>query len=113
MSDVLGDNIPSFDGGGNENQEVGLSNMSALADTGFASNWKEENGRFTWAITIPANTTATVHLPTGRQEEVREGSAAAAKARGVTFLRREKDRALYRVGSGSYVFSCPLPDPAS
>ena len=24
-----------------ENQEVGLSNMSALADTGFASNWKE------------------------------------------------------------------------
>jgi NitT/TauT family transport system permease protein len=41
MSDVLGDNIPTFGDSGAENQEVGLSNMSALADTGFASNWKE------------------------------------------------------------------------
>lgn len=41
MSDVLGDNIPTFGDSSSENQEVGLSNMSALAETGFASNWKE------------------------------------------------------------------------
>jgi NitT/TauT family transport system permease protein len=41
MSNVLGDNIPTFGDSSAESQEVGLSNMSALADTGFASNWKE------------------------------------------------------------------------
>ena len=41
MSNVLGDNIPTFGDTGAESQEVGLSNMSALAETGFASNWKE------------------------------------------------------------------------
>lgn len=41
MPNELGDNIPTFGDDGAENQEVGLSNMSGLASTGFASTWKE------------------------------------------------------------------------
>jgi hypothetical protein len=35
---------------------------------------------------------------------VSEGGAAAESRPGVAFLRREGDRALYRIESGAYVF---------
>lgn len=41
MASELRDTIPTFGDVGADNQEVGLGNMSSLADTGFASNWRE------------------------------------------------------------------------
>jgi len=41
MVSELRENIPTFGDSGAENQEVGLSNMSALSETGFASSGKE------------------------------------------------------------------------
>ena len=41
MASELRETIPTFGDAGAEDQEVGLSNMSGLAQTGFASNWKE------------------------------------------------------------------------
>src|SRR5262245_36309377 len=41
MASELRETIPTFGDAGAENQEVGLSNMSALTKTGFASTWGE------------------------------------------------------------------------
>lgn len=69
------------------------------------SDWKRTHGRFKWTVTIPANTTATVFVPTRRAESVTEGGDVAAKSPNVRFLRQENGRAVYEIGSGTYQFA--------
>jgi alpha-L-rhamnosidase len=66
----------------------------------IVSNWKMENGLFTWDITVPPNATATVYVPANQIEDVTEGGQDA----GIKFLRMENDKAVFKVGSGSYEF---------
>ena len=60
---------------------------------------------FTLAVTIPANTTATVFVPATNPGAVTESGKPAAQVEGVTFLRQEDNRAVYQVGSGNYRFA--------
>jgi alpha-L-rhamnosidase len=61
--------------------------------------WEQTGGRFRLGVTVPANSTATVYLPT------RDGAAVRIDdERGVTAEGRQGDRAVYRVESGRYVF---------
>ena len=69
------------------------------------SDWNKKDGRFYWKISIPANTTATVYVPAAKGSAVMEGSKPARDSYGVKFLRLEKGRAVYEVGSGNYEFS--------
>ena len=69
--------------------------------------WKQEEGRFTLEVTVPANTTATVYVPADDPSRVTEGGRPAAGAPGVTFLRSEPGAAVYQVGSGTYRFASP------
>lgn len=71
------------------------------------SQWEIRDGRFHWNVTLPANTTATLRVPTSEAAAVREGDRPAAKAEGVTLLRTEQDAAVFRVASGQYAFSAP------
>ena len=66
--------------------------------------WKKENGSFALKISIPANTSATVYLPAKAEKLVTESGKRAVKSKGIKFLRMEKDRAVYEVGSGEYNF---------
>jgi alpha-L-rhamnosidase len=66
--------------------------------------WERDGERFVLKATIPANTTATVFLPAREGAVVQEGGAVAEKRDGVKFLRREGDRAVFAVESGSYNF---------
>ncbi len=66
--------------------------------------WDRVDGRFRLHVTIPANTTATVYVPAKRESEVTEGDAAAADSPGVRLLRREGERAVYAIDSGTYTF---------
>jgi alpha-L-rhamnosidase len=75
----------------------------------IVSNWRREAGKLSLEVTIPPNTTATVFVPTGKSGEVTESGQPAANAKGVKFLRAEKDAAVYEVGSGSYIFEAPSP----
>jgi hypothetical protein len=70
----------------------------------IVSDWKRDGSRFILRVTIPANTTATVFVPTLRPESVTENGVAAGKAPGVHFLRQEQGQAVYQIGSGSYQF---------
>ena len=69
------------------------------------SSWKLSSGEFDWKITIPANSTATVYVPTVNKEEVMEGGHLAANSEGVRFVRWEDQVAVFEVNSGSYSFS--------
>lgn len=73
----------------------------------IASHWQINGGRFHWAITIPANTTATVYVPTTDPTAVREGNTPAAESDGVKPLRTEPAAAVYNVTSGTYNFTAP------
>jgi alpha-L-rhamnosidase len=69
------------------------------------SFWEIKDSKFTLNVTIPANTTATVYVPTAKPESVAETGIPAAMSEGVKFLRMEAGRAVYEIGSGDYVFT--------
>lgn len=75
----------------------------------ITSDWQRNDGAFTLRVTIPANTTATVFVPSKAAETVTESSLPAVRASGVTFLRQEGDRSVFRIGSGSYTFTAAWP----
>ncbi len=68
------------------------------------SDWKIEGDTLQWEICIPVNTTATVCVPAVEAAGVTEGDRPVRDASGTSFVRMEKGRAIYRVGSGSYRF---------
>ncbi|HYF51795.1 MAG TPA: alpha-L-rhamnosidase C-terminal domain-containing protein, partial [Planctomycetota bacterium] len=71
----------------------------------IVSDWKLEGSKFEWKISVPANTTATVHVPAKDMKNVREGGSPVEKAQGIKFLRMEDGAAVFEVGSGEYHFS--------
>jgi alpha-L-rhamnosidase len=70
----------------------------------IASGWKKEAGAFRWSLTIPLNAYATVYVPAEKAEAVTESGRPAAQAPGVKFVRFNKGRAVFAVGSGTYLF---------
>ncbi len=70
----------------------------------IVSNWKRDGAKLSMDITIPANTTATIHVPAKDAASVTESAKPTAEADGVKFLRMENNAAIYAVGSGNYQF---------
>jgi alpha-L-rhamnosidase len=68
------------------------------------SEWHRDGKEFKWSITIPANTTAEIHIPAKAMDDVTESSRPATRAKGVKFLRMENGRAVFEIGSGEYQF---------
>ncbi len=71
----------------------------------IASSWKLEDGKFNWEVTIPANTTATVYIPTLNKEEVMEGNNPATKSESIKFVKWEDNLAVFEIQSGKYSFT--------
>jgi len=74
----------------------------------ITSDWKIAGGRFTWNLSVPPNTTATVYVPAKDPAGVTESAKPASEARGVKYLRTEAGAAVYEIGSGSYRFESPM-----
>ncbi|MGI8906740.1 MAG: family 78 glycoside hydrolase catalytic domain [Candidatus Sumerlaeaceae bacterium] len=79
----------------------------------IASAWTLDNDTFELRVEIPANTSATVAIPTADANQVREADGPASSAEGVHLLRIETSnshdpRVLFEVGSGSYLFRAPM-----
>ncbi len=66
--------------------------------------WKTEKDRFVLEVVIPANTTATVHLPASDAGQVREGGRTLAETGGVVGVGIEAGHPLVHIGSGRYRF---------
>jgi hypothetical protein len=69
------------------------------------SHWRREGNSFQLTVVVPANTTATVHLPARNSTEILESGQRAASQPGVKFLRQDGDRAVFSIGSGRYEFA--------
>ena len=75
----------------------------------IVSNWKREGNKLTMEVTIPANSTATVHVPAKDADGITESGKPASKEKGAQFLRMEANAAVFAVGSGTYQFQSSLP----
>jgi len=74
----------------------------------IVSGWKLENGNLVMDVTIPANTSAFVYVPTEDISQVTESGKPVKDSEGVKFLRMEKGAAVFEVDSGSYIFESTL-----
>jgi len=69
------------------------------------SSWRLTDDKFTWDVSIPANTTATIYIPALIKEEVLEENGAISKSDHITFVKWENNYAVFEVESGNYSFS--------
>ncbi|NUM52282.1 MAG: family 78 glycoside hydrolase catalytic domain [Candidatus Hydrogenedentes bacterium] len=69
------------------------------------SEWKHDGDEFTWSLSVPPNSTSDVYVPTSDAGSVSETDGAENDAQRLEPLRKEADRVVYRVGSGTYRFS--------
>jgi len=74
----------------------------------IVSNWRLEDDTFYLDVEIPVNTSASVFLPAEDAKSVTEGGQPADQAEGVTFLRMDQGKAVYRVESGNYSFTAKV-----
>ena len=70
------------------------------------SEWQHTKDQFELTVAIPANTTATVYLPTGSLEKITVSGQPISKANGVKFLRMQDGGCVLTVESGKYKFAC-------
>ncbi len=81
----------------------------------FACAWRVESGTIHIDATIPANATATVHIPASSPDLVRESGQPITQAKGVrsqplpTHGSAEPGTTTLELGSGEYHFTCPTP----
>ena len=69
------------------------------------SEWKLTDDNFLWNVNIPANTIATVYVPTSNKENVYEGKNLAKNSEGVKLVGWNDYSAIFEVASGSYSFT--------
>ena len=75
----------------------------------IAVSWQIAGGSFTLEVTVPANTTAAIHVPAADAGSVRESGVPATEAEGVRFVRLEDGCAVFEARSGCYRFVSELP----
>src|ERR687894_2929808 len=70
----------------------------------IVSAWSIEGDQFNLGITIPPNTTATVHVPVTGTAGISESDNAVEHAEGVKILSMDEGEVVLAVGSGDYEF---------
>jgi alpha-L-rhamnosidase len=68
------------------------------------SDWKQEEGRITLEVDIPANTTATVYLPAEDAGRITEGGKPVKGRKEFGTVRSENGYSVITTGSGQYQF---------
>ncbi len=68
------------------------------------SSWEKTDGTIVLKVSIPANTTALIYLPTTDSSKVKEGDNDASKSPGVSYKGEEDAKVIYEIESGHYRF---------
>jgi alpha-L-rhamnosidase len=76
------------------------------------SGWEIDGDRAHYALTVPANTSARLHLVATAPTAITESGGPANAAAGVEYVGYEDGRAVYRLAAGSYRFTTPWAVPA-
>ena len=72
------------------------------------SEWNKNAGQFEWNVSIPANSSAIIHVPARSLAELMESGSDISTAEGVQSVKFENGVAVVQVGSGQYKFSSKL-----
>ena len=75
-----------------------------------ASAWEWSGDTLRWNVVVPANTDATVCVPTSDPASVREGGQPASQAEGLRFLEAADGCAVYHADAGAYEFTASLKE---
>jgi alpha-L-rhamnosidase len=67
----------------------------------ISSEWKIENGKWVYKCTVPANTTATLHLPAQSLSQVKESGKSIVQWVGA---KQANGEVILPLGSGEYLF---------
>jgi len=71
----------------------------------IATDWKySAGGGFSLHVTIPANTTAHIHLPATKESSITEGNTEISARSDMRLLGRSSNECIVEVGSGTYDF---------
>jgi alpha-L-rhamnosidase len=89
-------------GQGFEYAKASLESMYGMIRSGWE---RTEHGEWIVSITIPANTTAEVHLPDARLETLLESGRSIFEAEGIYTRQQSADGVTITLGSGSYQFT--------
>ncbi len=69
------------------------------------SNWEKSGESIKMNVTIPANTTALIYIPSDSVSVIQESGKAISEVKDIQVLGEENGRIKCKVGSGSYHFS--------
>ena len=72
------------------------------------SHWKLDNGNLLLDVEIPANTTATIYIPIGTNNNVLESGKPIAADADIKLAEPTPGYMVVNIGSGNYHFSAPL-----
>lgn len=71
----------------------------------ITTSWKREKDKFVLDITVPVNTTASVFISADSLNSIYEGNKPVSKVSQISFLKSERDKYVFEVGSGTYHFT--------
>jgi hypothetical protein len=76
------------------------------------SDWKIEDGIFSWKVVVPVNTTAIVYVPASSVKDVKMDSKPVKQSKSAIINGLENGYAIIEIGSGKYEFtsSSYMPD---
>ncbi|TFH46671.1 MAG: alpha-L-rhamnosidase, partial [Bacteroidia bacterium] len=86
----------------------GLTHVSASLDTYYgklSSSWKVNGDKLVMDVEIPANTTATVFIPSDDPEAILEGGRPLTQVKEIQVVGTEDGYFVVKLGSGRYSFS--------
>ncbi len=87
-------------GGGLTRARVRLHTMYGPAESG----WRVQGKLFRLNITVPPNTSATIHVPSLAGGSIKESRGPAARAKGVKAKGFKNGYAIFETGAGTYAF---------
>ncbi|MFG2468645.1 family 78 glycoside hydrolase catalytic domain [Streptomyces canus] len=86
--------------------EVSASYRSPYGE--IVSAWAVREGEFRHRVAVPANSTATLRIPTSDPDSVRESRTPLSRVKGVTYLGFEDGTASFELPSGRYELTSAL-----
>jgi alpha-L-rhamnosidase len=91
-------------GGGLTHAKATYRSLHGTIESGWRIEGDGADGRTHYEVTVPANTTATLSIPTTNPATVHESGDPASAAAGVRFERYENGFAVFELVSGRYHF---------
>ncbi|MFC0878781.1 family 78 glycoside hydrolase catalytic domain [Saccharicrinis sp. FJH2] len=89
----------------------GLDHVNASYESPYGkikSNWTRSKQKFTWNITVPANSGARIYVPAKSLNSIKEGKDKITENKDVKVVEFKDNRVLLEIGSGEYRFESKL-----